>query len=67
MSGNLSEWCDTDFRPYDPEVAVNKDKAKVIRGGNYDSEPYELTVTHREPCAPGEHFPTLGFRIALSR
>lgn len=67
MSGNLSEWCDTEFRPYDQNIPTNDEKAMVIRGGNYDSEPYEITVTHREPALPETSIPTLGFRIALTK
>lgn len=65
MSGNLSEWCDTKFRPYDERVAYGDDNAMTVRGGNYDSEQYELTVTHREPAIPDTAIPTLGFRLAI--
>lgn len=67
MSGNVSEWCDTSFSPYDDNVPYSGNNAKVIRGGNYDSEPYELTVTHREPASPDTSIPTLGFRLALDK
>lgn len=67
MSGNVSEWCDTDFKPYDDNQPPFGEGAKVIRGGNYDSEEYEITVTHRVPGQPDTSLPTLGFRIALSR
>ncbi|MDE7381840.1 MAG: SUMF1/EgtB/PvdO family nonheme iron enzyme [Muribaculaceae bacterium] len=65
MSGNLSEWVDTEFKPYNPEFPVSEIKTMTIRGGNYNSEPYELTVTHRQPSTPYTKLPTLGFRIAL--
>lgn len=67
LSGNVSEWCDTRFEPYDTTRTINVDNAMVIRGGNYDSEPYEITVTHREPALPETSIPTLGFRVAVSR
>lgn len=67
MSGNVSEWCDTKFEPYNPEILVNDENSMVVRGGNYLSEPYEITVTHREPALPDTTLPTLGFRIALSK
>lgn len=67
MSGNVSEWCDTKFVPYDTAQPFINDEAMVVRGGNYDSEEYEITVTHREPAMPDTSIPTLGFRIALSK
>lgn len=70
MSGNVSEWCDTPFRLYSdlkansasPEI-IDPD-AWVIRGGNYESDAYELTVTHRDPMNKNEKAPTVGFRLA---
>ena len=67
MSGNVSEWCDTRFEPYDTTVMLNTDGCMVIRGGNYDSAPYELTVTHREPVSSDTSIPTLGFRLAMTK
>lgn len=66
MSGNVSEWCDTDFRPYNPDVPVIDAEAKVIRGGNYDSEAFDITVYHREPMNTHEKAPTVGLRIVIS-
>lgn len=56
MSGNVSEWCDTDFASGE----------KVIRGGNYDSEDYEITVYHREPINMNDRVETVGFRLVVS-
>lgn len=67
MSGNVSEWCSTKFVPYDPSQPLFGEGAMTTRGGNYDSEEYEITVTHREPAMPDTSIPTLGFRIAHSR
>lgn len=67
MSGNVSEWCDTEFKPYDFTVPISEEKTMVIRGGNYDSEEYELTTTHREPALPDTAIPTLGFRLAIKK
>lgn len=64
MSGNVSEWCDTQFKPYNESIPYS-DNTMVVRGGNYDSEPYELTVTHREPAASDTAIPTLGFRLTI--
>lgn len=71
MSGNVSEWCDTDFRRYSDlasgssEPLVIDPDSKVIRGGNYDSEAYELTVYHREPMNAYEKVETVGFRLII--
>ena len=66
MSGNVSEWCDTVFRPYNPDIPVIEAKAKVIRGGNYDSETYAITVFHREPINIHEKAPTVGLRLVIN-
>lgn len=66
MSGNVSEWCNTDFRPYNPDVPVIDAESKVIRGGNYDSGTYGITVYHREPMNTHEKAPTVGLRLVIS-
>ena len=67
MSGNISEWCSTDFRPYNTEIPIIDSEAKAIRGGNYDSEPFELTVYHREPMNAHEKAPTVGLRLVIGK
>lgn len=67
MSGNVSEWCDTEFKPYDENIPMGEYKTMVVRGGNYDSEEYEITTTHREPARPDTAMPTLGFRLAITK
>lgn len=67
MSGNVSEWCDTEFEPYDSTIPISEGKTIVVRGGNYDSEEYEITTTHREPARPDTAIPTLGFRLAIKK
>lgn len=66
MSGNVSEWCDTPFSPYSKPDEVWDDN-KVMRGGNYDSEPYELTVTHRDPMPAAHSLSTLGLRLIIRK
>lgn len=66
MSGNVSEWCFTPFRPYDATVVIPNPEAMVIRGGYFDSEPYELTVYHRDPMAPTEKSKYVGLRLVIS-
>ncbi|MDR0894196.1 MAG: SUMF1/EgtB/PvdO family nonheme iron enzyme [Prevotellaceae bacterium] len=69
MSGNVSEWCNTDFRRYSdilskkPDPLVIDPNSKVIRGGNYDSEAYGITVYHREPMNVLAKAETVGFRL----
>ena len=65
VSGNVSEWCNTEFLPYCADVPVIDPEAKVIRGGNYDSEPYAITVYHREPMNVHEKMPTVGLRLVI--
>lgn len=67
MSGNVSEWCDTEFRPYQTDMAAIDPEAKVIRGGNYDSEPFELTVYHRDSMNSHEKTPTVGLRLVIGK
>ncbi len=67
MSGNVSEWCDTEFHPYNKNVPMSEKKTMVVRGGNYDSEEYEITTTHREPVLPSTAIPTIGFRLSITK
>lgn len=73
MSGNVSEWCDTPFRLYSDIVEDNTDPeildatSMVIRGGNYLSEQYELSVTHRDPMAADSSLLTLGLRLIIRK
>lgn len=67
MSGNVSEWCNTEFKPYDETIPMSEGQKMVVRGGNYDSEEYEITTTHREPARPDTAMPTIGFRLAITK
>ena len=55
MSGNVSEICGTVF----------EEGSHVVRGGNFMSEPYQLTVTHREPIPDNTGYKGIGLRLAL--
>ena len=66
MSGNVSEWCTTTFRPYKPSVTIPDVEAKTIRGGDFLSEKYAITVYHREPMNPKEKSETVGLRLVIS-
>lgn len=65
MSGNVCEWCDTPFRPYNPDIPTPDPDAMVIRGGYYGSEPYELTVYHRDPMNRNMSAANVGLRLAI--
>ncbi|MBQ6307736.1 MAG: SUMF1/EgtB/PvdO family nonheme iron enzyme [Bacteroidales bacterium] len=67
MSGNVCEWCDTPFRPYDPDITIPNPNAKVIRGGYYGSEPYELTVYHRDPMPSEGKSASVGLRLVIGQ
>jgi len=78
MSGNVSEWClwtDSIHRLYKDmatqkvtisDVIYNKNNS-IIRGGNYMSEPYELTVFHREVSDKNQKSPNIGLRIIIKK
>ena len=71
MSGNVSEWCNTDFREYsdiidnNPNPTILDSTAKVIRGGNYMSEPYGITVYHRDFMSASFNLESVGMRLVL--
>ncbi len=67
MSGNICEWCNTPWAPYNPSVVNTNPTAKVIRGGAYDSPAYELAVYHRSPKAPAEKAPNVGLRLVIRK
>ena len=66
MSGNVSEWCDDKFRPYNPEVPVINPEARVVRGGSYLSERRNITVFHRDLSDPDQKMEDLGLRLVIS-
>ncbi len=65
LSGNVAEWCADDFLPYNEAVAPIAAGLKVVRGGSYGSEEYELTVFHRDGVAPDQKSEFVGFRVAI--
>lgn len=77
MSGNVSEWClwtDSTHRLYcdmienkvSEDVIYNKG-VNIIRGGNYLSEPYQLTVFHREASDRLQKSPNIGLRLIIRK
>lgn len=55
MAGNVWEWC---------QPADEKDEARVLRGGGYDTPREKLHSTQRYPVDPGAHVRMIGFRVA---
>lgn len=67
MAGNASEWTSTDFAPYEGENFLDDVAVKVVRGGNFASEPRELTVYHRATMPRDEKSEFTGFRLVLAK
>jgi formylglycine-generating enzyme required for sulfatase activity len=72
MYGNVSEWCGDWFLAFDgkkmtdPEGAAAGDR-RVERGGGYSAQGAdECGSGVRSAEAPGQFFPTRGFRVAFS-
>lgn len=76
MSGNVSEWClwtDSIHRLYcdmaqntvtSSDVIYNKG-VSIVRGGDFLSEPYQLTVYHRETPDRSQKSPNIGLRLTI--
>ena len=47
LTGNVSEWVESLYRPYDPAGTDYCAECRVYRGGNYKSKPRESTATFR--------------------
>ncbi len=67
MSGNVCEWCSTLFKSYNPQVINIDPTARVIRGGAFDSEAYEVAVYHRCPMKPSASAANVGLRLILTK
>ena len=76
MSGNISEWClwtDSIHRLYCDMVSqkvthsdvIYNQGVSVVRGGDYLSEPYQLTVYHRETPDRAQKSPNIGLRLIV--
>lgn len=73
MDGNVAEWCrdyygeDTrDLAATDPLRARKQDKAlRVLRGGAWDSLPFQCRSAHRAFAKPDHRDNTHGFRIGM--
>ncbi len=70
MMGNVSEWTsdwlDAEYYASSPAVdpqGPKTGKARIVRGGNYDSQAMNLASTWRFADDPAEKFPEIGFRV----
>jgi formylglycine-generating enzyme required for sulfatase activity len=65
LSGNVREWCSSNYLPY-PDCKVNKNDSNriVVRGGAYDSSEAAIRVSKRESHSPEMRHWNLGFRLA---
>lgn len=72
MTGNVAEWTDSDFTPYDGDTKRMDQEfrgtigEKVVRGGSFVSEDLWLKIWIRGHRAPGQSSPNVGFRCAVS-
>lgn len=67
MAGNAAEWC-TDWYTHAPDLSAadpagpDEGTRKVVRGGNYLSNPAQLGVARRSFAQPTLASPVIGFR-----
>ncbi len=59
FAGNVMEWVDESWPPYDDARSV-----RVVRGGSYLDGPNELRTSYRRPQHPGARDHYIGFRVA---
>ena len=52
LSGNVSEWVESAFKPYDPAQKNSCPECRVYRGGNFKAKPEESTSTFRRVDVP---------------
>ena len=67
MSGNVMEWCNDKYLPYDTEDAESGSilNRRVIRGGCWFSLPVDCRTTGRDYQSAGMRTYTIGLRLAL--
>ena len=63
LAGNVWEWTDDAYRPYDDPLAPPGDP-QVVRGGSWDNPPDFSRSTNRGQAAPSTRANYLGFRVA---
>jgi formylglycine-generating enzyme required for sulfatase activity len=71
MAGNVSEWCEDWFGPYekgdqtDPR-GPGPGAGRVVRGGSFYTAPTNLLSANRDRGIPGERNSHFGFRVVLA-
>lgn len=65
MSGNVCEWCDNDFEPYNPNFCSPIPGVKAIRGGFFDSDSCDVTIYQRDIMAPQDKSNSVGLRLII--
>jgi hypothetical protein len=69
MHGNVAEWCSdwysaTGVRGNNP-VGPSDGIERVVRGGSYSSNVWEIHTTARSKLNPSNRSPNIGFRVAI--
>jgi formylglycine-generating enzyme required for sulfatase activity len=64
MAGNVAEWVEDDYKPYEGSKAKEELGFKVYRGGAYAATKDRLKVTYRWYDIPTYKEPYIGFRCA---
>src|SRR5262249_43563319 len=68
MHGNVWEWCQDRFGPYQPGLQKDPQGAqggerRVLRGGSWSDEPGFSRAASRTPSAPEGRYNHVGFRV----
>jgi serine/threonine protein kinase len=70
LGGNVYEWTLDGFVPYNPknggDNTKSKDPRRVVRGGSWHSDVFELRATNRKGLFPETRLTTVGFRCTLN-
>jgi formylglycine-generating enzyme required for sulfatase activity len=68
LSGNVWEWCLTDFKNPAPDAQrenLQTDEWRVLRGGSWLYDQVNARAACRDDFRPGVRFGSVGFRVVL--